>query len=111
MLMGDMCTTVYLCTENGTSTLVRNFSNYKQKDDNSERLNHNINKPNRVKYSMYILNLLGTHAFTLSHSGLHVYIKNKSAYIHDTMVYTNIAAITKFGAKTFLLMQVVSIFL
>ena len=34
----DICTTVYLCTKNGISTLVRIFSNYNQKDDNSERL-------------------------------------------------------------------------
>jgi len=38
MLMGDICTTVYLCTKNGMSTLVRIFSTYNQKDDNSERL-------------------------------------------------------------------------
>jgi len=36
--MGDICTTVYLCTKNGMSTLVRIFSNYNQKDDNSQRL-------------------------------------------------------------------------
>jgi len=36
--MGDICTTVYLCTKTGISTLVRIFSNLNQKDDNSERL-------------------------------------------------------------------------
>jgi len=30
MLMGDMCTTLYLRTKNGISTLVRIFSNYKK---------------------------------------------------------------------------------
>ena len=30
MLMGDMCTTVYLRTKNGINTLVQFFSNYKQ---------------------------------------------------------------------------------
>ena len=65
--MGDISTTVYLCTKTGISTLVRIFSNQNQKDDNSERLlNSKVNQ-----YNLHLADAKNSYNFS--------FLKNKQA--------------------------------